>query len=64
MLDYAYFDKNYKLIVADLSKQKTLNEDPRAIQQIVFTGEVRTKTVAYYILEQSNETVLEFYKVI
>ena len=34
LLDFAYFEKNYKLI--DLSKQKALDADPKAIQQIVF----------------------------
>ena len=36
--DYAYFKDNYRLIAVDLSKQKTLDVDPRAIQQIVFQG--------------------------
>ena len=38
LLDYSYFRKNYRLIAADLSKQKALDADSRAIQQIVFTG--------------------------
>ena len=38
LLDSAYFEKNYRLIAADLSKQKALDADSRAIQQIVFTG--------------------------
>ena len=66
LLDYAYFKDNYKLIAVDLSKQKALDADPRAIQQIVFQGVVRgddnTKIRLYTILEQSKETVLEFYK--
>ena len=36
LLDYAYFKDNYKLIAVDLSKQKALDADPRAIQQTVF----------------------------
>ena len=40
LLDYAYFKDNYRLIVVDLSKQKALDADPRAIQQIVFQGVV------------------------
>ena len=32
LLDYDYFKKNYKLIAADLSKQKQLDADPRAIK--------------------------------
>ena len=38
LLDYAYFKDNYRLIAVDLSKQKDLDADPRAIQQIVFQG--------------------------
>ena len=66
MLDYAYFKDNYKLIAVDLSKQKSLDADPRAIQQIVFQGNVgrknNTKIRIYTILEKSKETILEFYK--
>ena len=38
LLDFAYSAKNYRLITADLSKQKALDADSRAIQQIIFTG--------------------------
>ena len=31
LLDFAYFEKNYKLIAADLSQQKALDADSRAI---------------------------------
>ena len=33
LLDFAYFEKNYRLIAADLSKQKTLDADSRAIHR-------------------------------
>ena len=62
MFDYGWFNKNYKLIVADHSNQKVLDADPRGIQQIAFTGEGRKKSLIYYILEPSKKTVLEFYK--
>ena len=62
LLHYAYLVKNYKLIAADLSKQKVPDADPRATQKIVFTGTLKTKLRTYYILEQSKETMLEFYK--
>ena len=55
LLDYAYFDKNYKLIAADVIKWKLLDADPRAIQQILFTGTVNIKSRTYYILEQSRK---------
>ena len=31
LLDFAYFEKNYRLIAVDLSKQKALDADPKAI---------------------------------
>ena len=34
LLDYDYFKKNYKLVAVDLFKQKELDADSRAIQQI------------------------------
>ena len=60
LLDLAYFENNYRLIAIDLSKQKTLDADPKAIQQIIFSGEAPNNTIRiYYILEQSKETVLD-----
>ena len=55
-----------KLIVVDLSKWKSLDAFPRAIQQIVFQGVVKgadnTKIRLYTILEKSKETIFKFYK--
>ena len=62
LLDFAFFKRNYILIAADLSKQKALDADSRAIQRIIFTGKVDVAAVTYYIYEKSKETVLEFYK--
>ena len=62
LLDFAYFEKNYKLIAFDLSKQKTLDADSRPIQQIIFTGKTDNQIRVYYILEQSKEAILEFSK--
>ena len=36
LLDYQYFKDRCQLIAVDLSKQKELDADPRAIQQIEF----------------------------
>ena len=38
LLDYSYFNENYEMIAIDFSKQKALDADPRAIQQINFTA--------------------------
>ena len=56
-MDFAYFKNNYKLIAADLSKQKVLDADSRAIQQIIFTGKTSQVAVIYYIYEKSNTRI-------
>ena len=38
LLDYNYFNEYYKMIAMDLSKQPALDADPKAIQEINFTG--------------------------
>ena len=62
LLDYDYFKKNYKLVAIDLCKQKELDADPRAIQQIEFKCKCTENSIVYIILEKSKETILEFYK--
>ena len=56
---------NMMRFAADLSKEKALDADSRAIQQIIFTGKIKaeaanTRVIIYYILEKSKETKLEF----
>ena len=41
LLDFAYFEKNHRLIAADLSNQKALDPDSRAIKLIIFTGKIK-----------------------
>ena len=54
---------DYRLIAIDLSNQKALDADPKAIQQIIFTGKAPDNTIRiYYSLAQSKETILEFAK--
>ena len=60
LLDFNYFDNHYKLVAVDLSKQKELDADPRAIQQIEFKYMLGTNY--YWVLKKSKETILEFYK--
>ena len=62
LFDFNYFDKLYKLVAVDLSKQKELDADPRAIQQIEFKYMLGTNSTIYWVLEKSKETILEFYK--
>ena len=62
LLAYDCFKKNYQLIAVDLSKQRELDADPRAIQQIEFIGMLKTRSNIFTILEKSKETMLEIYK--
>ena len=57
-----YFRKYCKMIVVDLSKQKALDADPKAIQQINFIANLERdgNTRFYFILEEAKETVFEF----
>ena len=50
------------MIAVDLSKQKALDFDPKAIQLINFTGNLDRagNTRVYFILEEAKETVLDF----
>ena len=63
LLNFVYFEKNCRLIAADFSKQKALHADRGAIQQIVFTGQIKStvanaRIIIFYIVEQSKETTL------
>ena len=60
--DLNYFDKHYKLVAVDLSKQKELDADQRALHQIEFKYMLGTNSTIYWVLEKSKETILEFYK--
>ena len=62
LLDYIYFNKYYKMIAVDLSKQKVVDADPKAIQQINFIANLDRagNTRFYFILEESKETIFEF----
>ena len=50
LLDFNYFKKHYKLVAVDLSKQKELDADPRAIQQIEFKYMLGTNSTIYWVL--------------
>ena len=62
LLDYPYFKKYYKLIVIDLSKQQKTDTDPKAIQQINFTGNLANNATIFFIIEKAKERVLDFSK--
>ena len=62
LLDYQHFKDHYNLIAIDLTKQKELDADSRAIQQIEFYGVLKTNSQVCTVLEKSKETTLQFSK--
>ena len=50
------------MIAIDLSKQQALDDDPKAIQQTNFTGNLDWdgNTVMLFIIEEVKETILYF----
>ena len=41
MLDYEYIKSHYRLIAVDLSREKELDSDQKAIEQIEFIGQLK-----------------------
>ena len=62
LLYYPYFKEYYKLIAIDLSKQQKLDADPKAIQQINFSGNPEKNATIFLFIEEVKETVLRFSK--
>ena len=62
LLDYTYFKDHYKMIAIDLSKQQSLDADPRAIKQINFTANLERarNTTVFFIIEKAKETISDF----
>ena len=52
--------EHYKMIAIDLSNQQELDSDPKAIQQINVTGNLKQQATTFFIVEEAKETVLDF----
>ena len=57
---FDYFKNYYKRIAIDLSKQQAFDADPKAIQQINFSGSVEQEATIFFIIEEAKETVSDF----
>ena len=65
LLDHVYWKNNHKLICCNLSKQKLLDSNPKANQQIEFVYKLDNGTddaQVLTVLEKEKETNLEFSK--
>ena len=54
------FKHYYKMIAIDLNKEKALDSEPKAIQQINFTGNLKNQLTIFSITKEAKETVLDF----
>ena len=59
--DYPYFKENYKMIAIDLNKQQVLDADPRAIQLINFTANLK-KQQCFLFLKKQKKLFWTFHK--
>ena len=62
LLNYPYLKKEYKMIAIDLSKQKALDADLAAIQQINFPANLdrARNTTMLFVIQEAKQTVLDF----
>ena len=56
------FQKHYKMLAINLSKQQALDADPKTIQQINFTGNLGGKNnrITFFIIEVAKQNILDF----
>ena len=63
LLDYTYFQKYYKMIAVDLSKEQVPDADPKAIQQINFTVNLNREIQDFIsLLRKQKKLFLNFHK--
>ena len=72
LLDYNYFNEYYKMIAIDVSKQQATDADPKAIQQISFTGnlsrqnvqgqDINERKIIFSITEEAKPTISQNHK--
>ena len=63
LLDYNYFKEHDKLNTIDLSKQEALDDVPKALQQINFTGNLERaeSTTMFFITEKVKQKNIRFF---
>ena len=50
----------YKMIVIDSNKQEALDPDPKVIQQINFTGNIKNNVTIFLFIEEVKEMIFDF----
>ena len=59
LLDYNYCKEYYNMMAIDFRKQQVPDADPKAMQQINFTGNL-DRAAMFFIIEKAKETILDF----
>ena len=61
LLDYNCFNKHLRMISRDLSKQQALHADPKVIQQINFTGNLKRDNgaIMFSIDAEAKKSILD-----
>ena len=61
LLNYSYFINYYKMTAIDLSKQETLDADPKVIQQVSFTRnrDWSESETMFFIIQKAKKAVLD-----
>ena len=61
-LDYPYF-KKHKMIIIYSNKRKVLDDDPKGMQEINFTGSIDKdgNITMFFIIEETKETIFRFF---
>ena len=64
LLDYLYFKKHNNLIAIELSKQQTLDVDPKAIQSIDFTANLDRAegSTMFFIIEEAKKKQFQIFQ--
>ena len=60
LLDYEYTKNYYRLIAVILSRQKELDTNPKAIQQIEFVGQLKTINANDIVADAGNDQSIFF----
>ena len=60
MLGCNCFKNYFKIIAIDISRQQELDSDPKAIQQINFSGNLEQQAKIFFVTEVVKKIILDF----
>ena len=64
LLNYDYMKNHYRLIEVDVSRQKELNADPKAIQQIWIVGQLKNVDNDYNAIDGDETQTIFILKIL